>query len=69
MIPPVGEEIRRARERQGLTITQAASARGVSRPAWSQWESGARGVSLDQLSRIADALDHDVVIRLVPKKP
>lgn len=53
-----------ARARLGLTQAQAAELCRVSQPAWAQWESGARGVSLDRLERIAAALGCDLVVEL-----
>jgi len=54
---PIPDEIRRRREKRGLTQQQAADAAGMLRPAWSRLESGSRpNPAIDTLRRVAEVL-------------
>jgi DNA-binding transcriptional regulator YiaG len=54
---PTPDEIKRIREKRGLTQAQAAEKVGVGQGVWSAWESGARrpsrqsAILIDLLSR------------------
>jgi|SRR6476646_1081386 len=52
----IGARIRIAREEQGWTQDQLASAVGVSRSAVAQWETGRAGQVTTNLTRVASAL-------------
>jgi transcriptional regulator with XRE-family HTH domain len=52
----IGARIRTAREEQGWTQDQLASAVGVSRSAVAQWETGRAGQVTTNLTRVASAL-------------
>lgn len=62
------EEIIAARKSLGLTIAEASRRAGIPRPNWSSIESGRRQPGLDILSRMADAVDLELEVRLIPKK-
>jgi transcriptional regulator with XRE-family HTH domain len=51
----IGVNIRRIREKKGLTVEQCATAAGVAAPTWYHFESG-RSIGLDKLPLIAKAL-------------
>jgi transcriptional regulator with XRE-family HTH domain len=52
----IGARIRTAREKQGWTQDQLASAVGVSRSAVAQWETGRAGQVTTNLTRVASTL-------------
>lgn len=53
----VGENMRAARKRAGLSLTQLAEKCGkFSAPAARSWEAGERGVTMDRLKEYADAV-------------
>ena len=54
-IGQIGARIRRQRERQKLTVEEAAAAAEASAPAWYHWEKG-KHLALDRLPAIAEAL-------------
>lgn len=56
----VGAALRAARESQGLTQAEAASAAGVSRKWLSEAESGKAAVSLGLVLGVLDALGYEV---------
>jgi transcriptional regulator with XRE-family HTH domain len=51
----IGQRIRTRRERRKLSVADAATAAGVSEPAWYHWEAG-RHLQVDRLPAIAAAL-------------
>ncbi len=51
----IGAEIRKRREKKGISVAQAADAAGAPVPTWYQWESG-RHLKLTRLPDIAAAL-------------
>lgn len=53
---PVGETIRRLREKRGLSQDQASRLAGVNRNTWPFWEQGRRNPSPQMLPAIAYAL-------------
>jgi len=57
----VGKELRRARERAGLTQEQLSFRAGLSRPYISQLERNLKSPTVDTLFRICDALDVSAV--------
>lgn len=61
----IGQQIRNARDKQGLTQTELAAKAGVSRPTVARVELGV-AISIATLERIADALGLDV--GLVPAR-
>jgi transcriptional regulator with XRE-family HTH domain len=52
----MGEELRKARERVGLTQEQLSFRAGCSRPYVSQLERGLKSPTVDTLFRLCDAL-------------
>ena len=56
----IGARIRRARRDLGWTQQQLADAIGVCRSAVAQWETDRSGQELENLSRVATALDIDL---------
>jgi transcriptional regulator with XRE-family HTH domain len=63
----LGEELRKVRERAGLTQEQLSFRAGLSRPYISQLERNLKSPTMDSLFRICDALDVSaaVVVRRV----
>lgn len=59
----IGAEIRRRRERKGLSVAAAADAAGVPVPTWYRWEAGS-GLTLERLPAVAEALDCKVRLLL-----
>lgn len=59
------------RKRQGLTQVQVAEKLGTSQGNYALYETGARGVSLKLLPKVAEALDVDLeeLLGLEPSKP
>ena len=57
----MGEELRKARERAGLTQEQLAFQASLSRPYISQLERNLKSPTVDTLFRICDALDVSAV--------
>lgn len=55
----IGQQIRKARDKQGLTQTELAAKAGVSRPTVARVELGV-AISIATLEKIADALGLDV---------
>ena len=55
----IGQQIRNARDKQGLTQVELAARAGVSRPTVARVELGA-AISIATLEKIADALGLDV---------
>ena len=55
-VDQVRKRIRQIREKKGLRASDVAERIGLSRPFYTQLESGARGMSVCQLFRIARAL-------------
>lgn len=53
----IGRNIKKARQRCGLTQETIAGVIGISTLHWGRIERGERRVSLDQLARISDALN------------
>jgi transcriptional regulator with XRE-family HTH domain len=62
----IGERIKEARERARLTQEQLGSKVGFSAMGISHLEKGQRGVKIEHLDRIADALELDVSYFLTP---
>ncbi len=60
-----------ARQVQGIGQAQAAAAAGISQPAWSLWESGQRGVTLETLARMAAVVGIEVAgpVLIVQQRP
>lgn len=52
----LGQNIRRARERAGLSVNQACRAAGIPRSTWNAYQSGAAEPSLGRLASIARVL-------------
>lgn len=59
----IGLQLNELREKQGLTYRQLAELTGLSFSNISKIEKGKYSVGLDVLSKLADALDADVVIK------
>lgn len=53
----IAERLRLTREALGLTITEWAERVGISRNAWSNYEGGARRISLDEAFKIARTMN------------
>jgi transcriptional regulator with XRE-family HTH domain len=57
----MGEELRKVRERVGVTQEQLSFCAGLSRPYISQLERNLKSPTVDMLFRICDALDVSAV--------
>ncbi|ASA97906.1 helix-turn-helix domain-containing protein [Anoxybacillus sp. LAT_38] len=57
MVEYLGTRIQNARERKGLSASEAAKLVGVSKSTWSLYESDKRTPSVDTLKIIAEKLD------------
>lgn len=68
---PHGGWIRAIREALGMRAEDLANRMGVSQPSLTRLEKSERAgsIRLDTLSRVADALECDVVYALVPRRP
>jgi ribosome-binding protein aMBF1 (putative translation factor) len=64
----LGERVRQARERVGMTQAELASRIGSTQPAVARLEAGGVTPSLDTLRRIAVALDLELIVDLRPVK-
>ncbi|MCI0650493.1 MAG: helix-turn-helix domain-containing protein [Planctomycetes bacterium] len=64
----VGDILREARERQGLTQAELAKLVGTTQSAVSRLEEADRTIKLGTIQRIAKALEHRVQIRLAAVK-
>lgn len=64
---PLGYQIRLLRKRRGLTLKQLAEAVGTSVPAMHRYEGGWERYSLTTLRKIAEALQADLEIQLIPQ--
>lgn len=66
----VGENIRRARNKAGLSLTDMAAKSGdaFSAPAMRSWEAGERGIRVDRLKQVADILGRPPA-SLLPAEP
>lgn len=63
------EEIIKAREKSGLTQEELANKIGTKQPALSRLERGGfRKANIETLKKIAEALDHNLVVKFEPKK-
>ena len=63
------EEIIKAREKSGLTQEELANKIGTKQPALSRLERGGfRRANIETLKKIAEALDHKLVVKFEPKK-
>lgn len=62
--------IRRARERKGLTGSAVAARLGVPQPTYSAWERGRHPVPISQLVRLTEMLDvsADYLLGLIPEE-
>lgn len=58
--PEKGERIRELREAKGWTQLELAKRAGVTPQSVSRWEQGQSNPRLDQLTRVAEALDVDL---------
>jgi Zn-dependent peptidase ImmA (M78 family)/transcriptional regulator with XRE-family HTH domain len=65
----VGGEIRRVRQAQEISQDELARRLGLTQAAVSQWESGRRTPSIDDLVEVARVLDHDVRDFLPASRP
>lgn len=68
---PHGGWIRAIREALGMTAEDLADRLGVSQPSLTRLEKSERAgnIRLDTLTRVADALECDVIYALVPRRP
>jgi HTH-type transcriptional regulator / antitoxin HipB len=62
----LAERVRRAREKLGITQAELAARIGSTQPSVARLEAGGVSPSLDTLSRIATALDLELVVALRP---
>lgn len=63
------EQIIKAREKAGLTQTELAEKIGTKQPALSRLEKGGiRKANIETLSKIAEALNMELIIKFKPKK-
>lgn len=70
-LPPVGGWIRAIRTSLGLTATQMAKKLHITLPSYTRLEEAevSRKITLTSLRKISDALDCNLVLAFVPKKP
>jgi transcriptional regulator with XRE-family HTH domain len=64
--PPLGQQLRVLREKQGWTLAELAGRAGTSGPALHRYENGWDRFELGTLRRIGVALDARLEIRLIP---
>lgn len=70
MVRGLAHELKRERERQGLTLAQLAERTGMDAATLGRIEAGTAGnPTLGTLSRIAHALGKDISCRLVERAP
>ncbi len=62
-----GRAIREARERQDLTLEQAAGLLGVSHAYWWRLEQGFENPTFATCTKLADILDHIFKPEVIPK--
>ena len=62
----IGEKVRDARERAGLSQSELATRMGTSQTAFARLEAGGGGVTLTKLQNAATALDLKVTVELSP---
>lgn len=58
----VGNLIKEERKKQGIRVSELAKKVGVTRRAIQYWESGGRGISLENADKVLDALNISIVI-------
>lgn len=61
-IEEFGNLIKEEREKQGIGVSELAKKVGVTRRAIQYWESGGRGISLENADKVLDALNIGIVI-------
>lgn len=61
-------KLKEERERKNLTQSDISNISGLSRTTISKIETGNRNVSIDKLIQIANAMDMNIEIRLVPRE-
>lgn len=66
---PVGSQIRNLRLERGMTLQDLACAAGTSTPTMHRYEGGWTRFSLTTLRKIAEALNADLEVALVPRHP
>lgn len=64
---PLGVQIRRLRKRRGMTLKDIARRAGTSVPTMHRYEGGWERFSVGTLRKIANALDAELEIRLLPQ--
>ena len=64
-----GYQIARLRIKLGLTQNQLAEMVGTKQPSIARLENGESSPSLSFLEKVAEALDAEVKVHLVPKRP
>lgn len=64
MTSSLGEHLRNARDRQGLQQKDVAEAVGVSQGLVSNWEKNKKTPSVQQMQKLANTLDLDVIAML-----
>ncbi len=63
-----GHLIREARRRAGLTQAELAERISTAQPNVARWESADMSPSVDVLTRVVQACDLDLLVRLVPRE-
>ncbi len=58
----IGNLIKEERKKQGIGVSELAKKVGVTRRAIQYWESGGRGISLENADKVLDALNISIVI-------
>lgn len=61
-IEKIGNLIREEREKQGIGVLELAKKVGVTRRAIQYWESGSRGISLENADKVLKALNISIII-------
>ncbi len=65
----IGEQIKAVRTAKGMSQRHLAHLLSTTQSAISEWERGDVEPGITTATRIADALDCDLVVRLVPREP
>lgn len=65
----LGSVIRQIRKRRDMRQEELADRADIKRPTVANIEAGRQSLSVRQLKALADGLDMELVIRLVPREP
>lgn len=65
----LGARLREARAARCMTQLQVANITGIAKTYISSIEHGKQNITIENVVRIAEALDHDIIITLRPRSP